>query len=187
MPNNASARRVKDKKSKDKKSKESKKTDTLSLPKEDTAEMDSSTLSLSSAGKDRSSKDVGPLGGKDGALDLSDPAFLEKAHAIRQKDKASLDGISLSPSVVGKEQSRESRTRSPSVAGKEQARQGSSLALYERAMTRPGAQDLLLFLHKLEGDIVKHAEDEDDSWAAGLRFEHTKTILLCRTLVHTVR
>jgi hypothetical protein len=172
MPNNASARRVKDKKNKDKKGKGSKKTNTLSLPKEDTANVDSGTLSLSSAGKDKSSKDIGPLVGKDGALDLSDPCSLEKAQAIRQKDKASLDGSSLSLSVVGKEQSRESRTLSPSVAGKEQARQGSSLALYERAMTRPGSQDLLLFLHQIEGDILKHAEDEDDSWAASLFFEH---------------
>ena len=57
MPNNASARRVKDKKNKDKKGEESKKTDTLSLPKEDAASVDSGTLSLSSAGKDNSSKD----------------------------------------------------------------------------------------------------------------------------------
>ena len=117
MPNNASARRGKDKKNKDKK-KDDQSTDTLSLPKEDAAKADSGTLSLSSAGKDKSSKDIGPLVGKDGALDLSDPCYLEKAHAIRQKDKASLDGSSLSLSVVGKEQSRESRTLSPSVAGK---------------------------------------------------------------------
>ncbi len=96
MPNNASARRGKDKKNKDKKKKENKKTDTPPLPKEDTANVDSGTLSLYSAGKDKSSKDSGPLGGKDGALDLSDPCYLEKAYAIRQKNKASLDGSSLS-------------------------------------------------------------------------------------------
>jgi hypothetical protein len=56
MPNNASARRVKDKKNNDKKGEGSKKTDTLSLPKKDAASVDSSTLSLSSAGKDKSSK-----------------------------------------------------------------------------------------------------------------------------------
>ncbi len=52
MPNNASARRGKDKKNKDKK-----KTDTLPLPKKDAASVDSGTLSLSSAGLDKSSKD----------------------------------------------------------------------------------------------------------------------------------
>jgi hypothetical protein len=46
MPNNASARRGKDKKNKDKKKKDDHRTDTLSLPKEDTAGMDSGTLSL---------------------------------------------------------------------------------------------------------------------------------------------
>ena len=46
MPNNASARRVKDKKNKDKKKNDYQRTDTLSLPKEDTAGMDSGTLSL---------------------------------------------------------------------------------------------------------------------------------------------
>jgi hypothetical protein len=140
MPNNASARRVKDKKNKDKKSKGSKRTDTLSLPKEDTASADSSTLSLSSAGKDKSSKDSGSLAGtKEG----------------RTKDA-----------------SRESSTLSTSVVGKEQARQGSSLTLYERAINRAGSQDLLMFLHRIEGDILKHAEDEDDSWATSLFFEH---------------
>ncbi len=58
MPNNASARRGKDKKNKDKKNKDNKnkdnkKTDTPSLPKEDTASGDISTLYLSSAGKDQ--------------------------------------------------------------------------------------------------------------------------------------
>ena len=38
-------------------------------------------------------------------------------------------------------------------------------------MNRAGSQDLLLFLHQIEGDILKHAEDEDDSWAASLFFE----------------
>ncbi len=46
MPNNSSARRDKDKKKKDKKKKDNKKTDTLSLLKEDTASVDSSSLSL---------------------------------------------------------------------------------------------------------------------------------------------
>jgi hypothetical protein len=50
MPNNASARRGKDKKNNDKKKTHNKKTDTPSLPKEDTASVDSGTLSLSSAG-----------------------------------------------------------------------------------------------------------------------------------------
>ena len=53
MPNNATARRGKEKKSKEKKGKDSKKTDTPSLPKEDTASADSGTLSLSSAGPDK--------------------------------------------------------------------------------------------------------------------------------------
>ncbi len=131
MPNNASARRVKDKKNKDKKGEGSKKTDTLSLPKEDAASVDSGTLSLSSAGKDNSSKD-------------------------------SVDGSSLSLSVLGKGQARESSTLSSSVAGKEQARPGPCLALYERVRNRAGAQDLLRFLHRMEEDIAKHAEDEDD-------------------------
>ena len=47
MPNNASARRDKDKKKKDKKKKDNKKTDPPPLHKEDTASADSSTLSLS--------------------------------------------------------------------------------------------------------------------------------------------
>ena len=92
MPNNASARRDKDKKNKDKKKKGEKRTDTLSLPKEDTSSMDSGTLSLSSAGKDQASRDKVDslsLEGKGVELDLSDPCFLEKAHAARQKEKAS--------------------------------------------------------------------------------------------------
>jgi hypothetical protein len=98
MPNNASARRVKDKKNKDKKKKDNKKTDTLPLPKEDATGVDSSTLSLilSSAGSGKSSKDSGPLVGEDGALDLSDPRYQEKALAIWKQNKASRDGSSLS-------------------------------------------------------------------------------------------
>jgi hypothetical protein len=49
MPNNASAKRDKknkDKKDKDKKKKDNKETDTPPLPKEDTASVDSGTLSL---------------------------------------------------------------------------------------------------------------------------------------------
>ena len=61
MPNNSSARREKVKKKKDKKKKDSKKTDTPPLPKEDTAGMDSGTLSLSSAGRDKASKDSSSL------------------------------------------------------------------------------------------------------------------------------
>ena len=61
MPNNSSARREKDKKKKDKKEKDSKKTDTPPLPKVDTAGMDSGTLSLSSAGKDKAIKDSSSL------------------------------------------------------------------------------------------------------------------------------
>ena len=59
MPNNASARREKEKKSKkvkevkDKKRKSNAKTDTPPLSKEDTASADSGTLSLSSAGQDK--------------------------------------------------------------------------------------------------------------------------------------
>ena len=53
MPNNASARREKDKKSKDKKKvgqKDNQRTDTLFLPKEDKAGVDSGTPSLSILG-----------------------------------------------------------------------------------------------------------------------------------------
>ncbi len=57
MPNNASARRGKDKKNKDKKKKDDQRTDTLTFPKENKAGMDSGTLSLSSAGKDKATKD----------------------------------------------------------------------------------------------------------------------------------
>ena len=85
MPNNASARRGKEKKNKDKKKKDSKKTDTPLLPKEDTASADSGTLSLSSAGQDKAI--ALPLAGKDVVLDLSDPRYLEKAIAARDKEK----------------------------------------------------------------------------------------------------
>ena len=142
MPNNASARRVKDKKNNDKKGEGSKKTDTLSLPKDDAASVDSGTLSLSSAGKDKSSKD--------GA-----------------------DGSSLSLSVVGKEQARESSALSSAVAGMEQARPGSCLALYKRVLKRPDPQSIIRVLHRIEDDVAEHAEDEDDSWADALRFEYT--------------
>jgi hypothetical protein len=100
MPNNASARRGKEKKNKDKEKKGDKRTDTPSLPKEDTAGMDSGTLSISSAGKDHASRDKADtlsLEGMGVELDLSDPCYLEKAHAARQKDKAiTKDGSSLS-------------------------------------------------------------------------------------------
>jgi hypothetical protein len=46
MPNNSSARCEKDKKKKDKKEKDNKKTDTPPLFKEDTASVDSNSLSL---------------------------------------------------------------------------------------------------------------------------------------------
>jgi hypothetical protein len=152
MPNNASARRVKDKKNKDRKSKVSKKTDTLSLPKEDAAGVDSGTLSLSSAGLDKSSA-------------------------------GTKESNSLSLPVVGKEQSRESSTLTSSVAGKEQAEQGSCLALYERVRNRSGGEDCIQYLHRIEGDIAEHAEDEDDSWAEGLKFEYTfSTTIEERTL-----
>ena len=91
MPNNASARRVKDKKNKSKKGEGSKKTDTLSLPKEDAASVDSGTLSLSSAGKDNSSKDS--VDG--GSLSLS----------VLGKEQAR-ESSTLSSSVAGKEQAR---------------------------------------------------------------------------------
>ena len=83
-----------------------------------------------------------------------------------------MDGSSLSLSVVGKEQTRESSTLSSSVAGKEQARPGSCLALYERVRNRSSGQDLLQSLHLMEEDIAKHADDEDDSWADALKFNH---------------
>jgi len=60
MPNNSSARRVKDKKSKDKKKegqKDDQRTDTLSLPKEDKAGMDSGTPSLSPLGLEKANMD----------------------------------------------------------------------------------------------------------------------------------
>jgi hypothetical protein len=57
MPNNASARRDKDKKKKDKK----KKKDPKPLHKEDKASQDSSSLSPSVAGKDEASLDKGFL------------------------------------------------------------------------------------------------------------------------------
>jgi hypothetical protein len=53
MPNNASARRDKDKKKKDNKKKDNKRTYTLSLLKEDTDSADSGTLSLSIAGMEQ--------------------------------------------------------------------------------------------------------------------------------------
>ena len=65
------------------------------MPKEDTAGVDSGTLSLSSAGKDKAS--TLPLEGKDGEPDLSDPRYSEKALAARREDKAiTADGSSLS-------------------------------------------------------------------------------------------
>ncbi len=85
---------------------------------------------------------------------------------LLKEDTPSVDSATLSLSVAGKEQARESSTLPPSVAGKEQVRQRSSLTTYERSLARPGSQDLLLFLHQMEGSILKHAEDEDDSWAA---------------------
>ena len=96
MPNNASARRGKDKKNKDKKKKDDKRTDTPSLPKEDTAGMDSGTFSLSSAGKDKAiTKDGSSLSfvGTKGAANiaapkLSDPALLlEFACSLTDKRK----------------------------------------------------------------------------------------------------
>ncbi len=113
MPNNASARRGKDKKNKDKKKKDDQRTDTPSLPKEDVASVDGSTLSLSSAEKEQASKDKASalsLGGKDGELYHSDPGYLEKALVAwnKQKDsaaegKAILDAHTLPPSFTGKE------------------------------------------------------------------------------------
>ncbi len=104
MPNNASARRGKDKKNKDKKKKDNKKTDTPPLPKEDIASVDSGTLSLSSAGKDKASKDKAstlPLEGKDVDLDLSDPRYLEKTLAARGESKAiAADGTSMDKSSL---------------------------------------------------------------------------------------
>ena len=54
MPNSSNARRKKDKKKQSKK----KKTDPPPLHKEDKASMDSSSLSLSLAGKDKASEDI---------------------------------------------------------------------------------------------------------------------------------
>ena len=110
MPNNASARRVKDKKNKDKKKNDYQRTDTLSLPKEDAAKADSGTLSLSSAGKDQASRDKANtlfLEGKGVELDLSDPCFLEKALAARQKDKASTADRTIALSRADRELIRE--------------------------------------------------------------------------------
>ena len=107
MPNNASARRGKEKKNKDKKKKDSKKTDTPPLPKEDTASADSGTLSLSSAGQDKAV--ALPLAGKDVVLDLSDPRYLEKALAIWHKEKAK-PKAGNSPSLSSKGQKEKQRT-----------------------------------------------------------------------------
>ena len=60
MPSNASARREKDKKSKDKKKvgqKDNQRTDTLFLPKEDKAGVDSGTPSLSLLEQEKSNMD----------------------------------------------------------------------------------------------------------------------------------
>ena len=71
MPNNANARREKEKKKKDKK----KKTVPPPLHKEDEASMDSSSLSLSLAGKDKASQDSISLSrvGSDAVANLSVP------------------------------------------------------------------------------------------------------------------
>ena len=77
MPNNASARRDKDKKKKDKKKKDNKKTDPPPLHKEDTASADSSTLSLSFAEKEEQDLSL--------ALDRMEKAIQE--HPNRELDK----------------------------------------------------------------------------------------------------
>jgi hypothetical protein len=58
MPNNSSARREKDKKKKGRKNKDNEKTDTPSLPKGDTAIVDSRTPSLSLSSKEQEEQDL---------------------------------------------------------------------------------------------------------------------------------
>ena len=128
MPNNASARRDKDKKNKDKKKKDDQRTDTLSLPKEDTAGMDSGTLSLSSAGQDKAI--ALPLAGKDVVLDLSDPRYLEKAIAARDLEKATAArNLEKALAIWHKEKAKPKAGNSPSLSSKEQEEQQLSLAL----------------------------------------------------------
>ena len=176
MPNNASARRVKDKKNKSKKGEGSKKTDTLSLPKEDAASVDSGTLPLSSAEKEQASKD------KASALSLGvkhGEEYLEKALGAwnKQKDsaaesKAILDAHTLPLSFVGNEQVRQR----PSWT--------TSMATYKRVASRSDARDLLRHLHQMEETISKHADDDGDasyghnSWAASLIYEHTLAVTM---------
>ena len=156
MPNNATARRGKEKKNKDKKKKDSKKTDTPSLPKEDTASADSGTLSLSSAGQDKAGKDKAsalPLAGKDDALDLSDPRYLEKAIAMWHKVKPKA-GNSLS------------------LSSKEQEEQQLSLALVrmEKAMQEHATG---------EATSINEPDWENAEWAGArttLLAEHSNSL-----------
>ena len=129
MPNNATARRGKEKKNKDKKKKDSKKTDTPPLPKEDTASADSGTLSLSSAGQDKAI--ALPLAGKDVALDLSDPRYLEKAIAARDLEKATAArNLEKALAIWHKEKAKPKAGSSLSLSTKEQEEQQLSLLLW---------------------------------------------------------
>ncbi len=94
MPNNASARRDKDKKKKDKNKKDNKKTDTPLLHKEDTASADSGTLSLSVAGREQTRPEPSlifyerALTRPDLLLSLAEMEEATQKHAKGEKDSA---------------------------------------------------------------------------------------------------
>ena len=94
MPNNANARREKDKRKKDKK-----KTDPPPLHKEDKASTDSSSSSLSLAGKDKASVDGTSLslspGRKEIAVDPSDPKYLERVLLLEHAGDLSVEDRSI--------------------------------------------------------------------------------------------
>jgi hypothetical protein len=101
MPNNASARRGKDKKNKDKKKKDNKKTDTPPLPKEDTASVNSGTLSLSAAGKEQAS-DSNPL-----SLSIEEKQEQDFSLAVDRLEKATQEN----PEAILDEKSKLNWTR----------------------------------------------------------------------------
>ena len=90
MPNNASARRDKDKKKKDKK----KKTDPKPLHKEDKASQDSSSLSPSVAGKDEASLDKGSLSlssdRMEEAAEISDAEHLKRVLRVEHSQDTTI-------------------------------------------------------------------------------------------------
>ena len=90
MPNNSNARRKKDKKKQSKK----KKTDPPPLHKEDKASMDSSSHSLSLAGKDKASVDsvslFSSLAGKDSEKVVDRPQTFAQAGGSKQRGYLSL-------------------------------------------------------------------------------------------------